>query len=123
MIIGRKKKSEGFVEEVVKPMADDAMNPSVEEQVEEKEETLVEEVKEESPVEVSVEEKKEEVVAPVAPVKKRIKSNSTLVNVRDGIEGEVLFRIQNGTPIVVEEDLGEWVKISGYVLKALVGDR
>lgn len=121
--MGRKKKSEGFVEEVVKPMAEDEMNPSVEEQVEEKEKTLVEEVKEESPVEVSVEEKKEEVVAPVAPVKKRIKSNSTLVNVRDGIEGEVLFRIQNGTPIVVEEDLGEWVKISGYVLKALVGDR
>jgi hypothetical protein len=107
-------------------MVDDAMNLPVEEQAEEKVETFVEEKEKqaEMPIEEPVEEKTEEVAPVVAvPLKKRIKSNSTLVNVRDGVEGEVLFRIQNGTPIVVEEDLGDWVKISGYVLKALVGDR
>ena len=61
---------------------------------------------------------------PVKPscVKKRILSTSNLVNVREKPDGEVLFRIHNGAPIIVEETKNGWCKISGYVMEALIGD-
>ena len=56
------------------------------------------------------------------PVKKRIRTGSSLVNVREAPNGEVMFRIQNGTPILVDEIKDGWAKISGYVMVELIGD-
>lgn len=127
--MGRRKKFE-IVEEQVTPMKEDAMNVPVEEVKDEviEESEVASEVKEEvtEPVEEApVEEVKEEVVEEVKkfePVKKRIQSTSSLVNVREKPDGEVLFRVQNGTAIVVEDEVDGWCKITGYVMKELVGE-
>lgn len=127
--MGRRKKSE-IVEEQVTPMKEDAMNVPVEEVNDEviEESEVASEVKEEvtEPVEESpVEEVKEDVVEEVKkfePVKKRIQSTSSLVNVREKPDGEVLFRVQNGTAVVVEDEVDGWCKITGYVMKELVGE-
>lgn len=124
--MGRRKKSVEVVENPVE-MKEDALNLPVEEVAEEKTEEKIEEpveVKAEVPVKESVVadvEVKEPVVV-AEPVKKRIKSTSSLVNVRATPDGEVLFRIKNETPILVEKEEGEWVKVTGYVMKALVGE-
>lgn len=110
----RKKKSEIVVEEVIEPMKEDAMNPPVDNAENEKSvesENHLENNSENSPSSLSSE-----------PVKMRIRSSSNLVNVRQEPNGEVLFRLQNGSPILVEPFDDKWVKISGYVMKELIGE-
>ena len=102
----RKKKSE-IVEEKIEPMKDDAMNLPVEEKEEEKVE-----VKNDTPA-VSSARRIE---------KKRINAPSNLVNVREAPDSEVMFRLQNGTPVLVEDYDEKWVKVSGFVMKSLIGE-
>lgn len=117
--MARKKKTFDDVNEVIEPMKDDAMNPPEEDRAEDV-----------GVVDDAIKEK-EEVVDPIndpikvssEPKKMRIKSTSSLVNVRENPDGEILFRIQNGTPIIVTEEVDGWCKIEGWVMKALVGER
>lgn len=135
--MGRKKKSVENVNEVIVPMKEDAMNEPVLAESEENE--VIEEasdVKEEIPtveekvVESEIEEvsksepeKNDDSRASVlsSPTKMRIHSSSSLVNVRQSPNGDVLFRIANNTPVLVEEEKDGWCKITGYVMKELVG--
>lgn len=110
----RKKKSEEIVE-TVEPMKDDAMNPPVENpSVNEKNvdfENLSEKNDENSPSSLSS-----------FASKKIIRTSANFVNIRQEPNGEILFKIPNGSHILVEEDCGEWLKVTGYVMKSLVSD-
>lgn len=99
----RKKKTE-TVEEKIEPMKEDAMNLPVEEKTETKVDSF------------AVSSARRE------PVKKRINAPSNLVNVREAPDSQVMFRLQNGTPVLVEDYDEKWVKISGYVMKSLISE-
>ncbi len=92
----RKKKVEE-VKEAVVPMSEDAMNP---------------------PVDTYTEEAAEETF--VFPCRKKIVSPTSKVNVRDGVGGNVLFTLDKGTEVIVEEEKDGWCKITGYVMSDLV---
>lgn len=119
--MGRRKKSVDFIENPVE-MKVDAINLP---------EEVAEECSAEEKIEVispAVEESAPETIPEIAPEilsskpkKMRIHSNTNLVNVREKPDGEVLFRLQNGSPISVESEDGAWVKICGWVMKDLVG--
>lgn len=100
----RKKNSEN-VNEVVKPMKDDAFNPPVED--------IKTPIEDEKKVEKKISEKKG---------KKIISSSANLINVRTNPNGEVLFRLKTGTPVIVEEEKDGWCKIVGYVMTEFVKD-
>lgn len=94
--MGRRKKVEEAIENPV-PMAEDAMN---------------------SPIEDT-----QETTAPEPfgfPCRKKIVSPTSKVNVRDGIGGNVLFTLDKGTEVIVEEEKEGWCKITGYVMSDLV---
>lgn len=119
--MGRRKKSNEVVENPVE-MKEDALNLPVDEVAEEsgvEEEIVKNEPVEETAPEIIPEPTLE--ILPSEPKKMRIHSNTNLVNVRDNPDGEVLFRLQNGSPILVEEEHGKWVKVCGWVMKDLVG--
>ena len=108
--MGRRKKID-VVAENPTPMENDALNLPVEEKTEE-----------------AVEESKQEVIEPVkedeikSPVAKRVNSPSSLVNVRESPNGEILFRLNNGQKIMVEDEKDGWSKITAYIMTELVGE-
>ncbi len=119
--MGRRKKSVDVVENPVE-MQENAINLP-EEVVEES--SAEEKIENISPaVEDSAPEKIPEITPEILPSeskKMRIHSNTNLVNVREKPDGEVLFRLQNGSPVVVEEEGDKWVKVCGWVMKDLIG--
>ena len=118
--MARKKKTVDDVNEVIEPMKDDAMNPPVEEDRTEEVGVVDDAINENEEV---VDPRNDPIKISSEPKKMRIKSTSSLVNVRENPDGEILFRIQNGTPIIVTEEVEGWCKIEGWVMKALVGER
>ena len=130
-IMGRRKKTETVVENPT-PMEEGAMNLSEEsgaveektevssEKVEEKVENSLEKVEdnvadailgaENIPV---VEEKKE-------PVQKVVVTTASKVNVRKVPNGDVLFMINNGSQVMVEEEKNGWSKVTGYIMTELL---
>lgn len=110
--MGRRKKTE-IVEQVV-PMSDEALNAPVEETKNVK----TEDVQNNEPITEPVIARQEEIKNPVL---KRVKSPSSLVNVRQSPNGEILFRLNNGAKIMVEEEKDGWSKITGYIMTDLVG--
>lgn len=110
----RKKKSEEIVE-TVEPMKDDAMNPPVENPSYDEKNVDSENLS-----------KKNDEITPSrlssAISKKIIRTSANYVNIRQEPNGEILFKIPNGSPILVEEDCGDWFKITGFVMKSLVSD-
>ena len=133
--MGRRKKTETVVENPT-PMEEGALNLPEEsgaveektevssEKVEEKVENSLEKVEdnvadailgaENVPV---VEEKKEE---KKAPVQKVVVTTASKVNVRKVPNGDVLFMINNGSQVMVEEEHDGWCKIVGYVMSELL---
>lgn len=102
--MGRRKKTD--IVENPTPMREEEMNaPVVSDETE-----IAEPIQEETPV-----------VEKPAPVAKRLKSNSTLINVRESPNGEVLFRLNRGQKVIVEEEKDGWTKICAYVMTELVG--
>ena len=102
----RKKKSEEVVSEVIEPMKNDALNEPV---------TITNSESDDSePSVVSVQ---------VKPVEKIINCNASLINVRDGEEGNVLYTLKNKTKILVESEQNGWAKIIGYVKSDLISDK
>lgn len=99
--MGRRKKEENIIENPV-PMAEDAMNPPVEE------------------------EKPEEKTAdsPKASTFMRINSPTAKVNCRAEADGEILFTIDNRSKVSVlgEVELNgiKWTEIHGFVMSDLL---
>ena len=99
--MGRRKKEENIIENPV-PMAEDAMNPPVEE------------------------EKPEEKTAdsPKASTFMRVNSPTAKINCRAEADGEILFTIDNRSKVSilgeVELDGVRWTEIHGYVMSDLL---
>ena len=109
--MGRRKKTD-IVENPTPIMEKDMNTPVVSDETEVAEPMKVDEpIQEETPTEEK----------PV-PVAKRLKSNSTLINVRESPNGEVLFRLNRGQKVMVEEEKDGWTKICAYVMTELVGE-
>lgn len=64
-----------------------------------------------------VEEKKEE---KKAPVQKVVVTTASKVNVRKVPNGDVLFMINNGSQVMVEEEKDGWSKVTGYIMTELL---
>ena len=64
-----------------------------------------------------VEEKKEEKKAPVPKV---VVTTASKVNVRKVPNGDVLFMINNGSQVMVEEEKDGWSKVTGYIMTELL---
>lgn len=109
--MGRRKKTD-IVENPTPMMKEDINAPVVSDETE-----VAESLQDEEPVQekTPMEEKP-------APVAKRLKSNSTLINVRESPNGEVLFRLNRGQKVMVEEEKDGWTKICAYVMTELVGE-
>lgn len=109
--MGRRKKTD--IVENPTPMKEENMNiPVVSDETEVAEPMQVDKpVQEETPMEEKP-----------APVAKRLKSSSTLINVRESPNGEVLFRLNRGQKVMVEEEKDGWTKICAYVMTELIGE-
>ena len=103
--MGRRKKTD-IVENSTPMKEEDINTPVISDETE-----VAEPIQEETPTEEK----------PVL-VAKRLKSNSTLINVRESPNGEVLFRLNRGQKVMVEEEKDGWTKICAYVMTELVGE-
>lgn len=109
--MGRRKKTD-IVENPTPMKEEDMYTPIVSSETEVAKLTQVDKpVQEETPMEEKP-----------APVAKRLKSSSTLINVRESPNGEVLFRLNRGQKVMVEEEKDGWTKICAYVMTELVGE-
>lgn len=114
--MGRKKKTD--IVETVEPMKEDAMNLPESERVS-ADNGLINAKQEnmaffEDREPANIVEKTPEVVEKV------ISTSASKVNVRNAPNGEVLFTVNNGSKVLVEEEKDGWCKVTGYIMSGLL---